>query len=160
VLLRQKVKRKEVNSMKKLFLVVAGLVLVGTCMALAADQAAGKGATDRGRPGQEMKRGPGEMGLGLYSQLNLTEEQKSKIQEIQKIRREQFAALKEDATLTQEQKREKMKTIMESTQKQMDEVLTPEQKQKLDQLREQMKQRWQERQKEGKGNKPSDKPAK
>jgi len=141
--------------MKRLIIIIAAMILAGTFMVRAADQPAGKGPWNKGKHGGEMKKGSGGMGLGLYSQLNLTEEQKAKIQEIQKSRRDQLSALKEDTTLTPEQKREKMRTIMESCQKQMDEILTPEQKQKLDQLREQMRERWKQHQQE-KGNKPSD----
>ncbi|MGB9642894.1 MAG: Spy/CpxP family protein refolding chaperone [Candidatus Ratteibacteria bacterium] len=146
--------------MKKIILIAAALMLTKAYMVLAADLPAGKGLWNKGKSGQEMKRGPGEIGLGLYSQLNLTEEQKAKIQEIQKSRRDQLSALKEDTTLSHEQKREKMRTIMESTQKQMDEILTPEQKQKLDQLREQMRERLRQHQEKIKENKPSEQPAK
>ena len=144
--------------MKKLLILTSAILIFGgVCVLLAADQPSGKGAGDKGKAGQGMKMGRGEMGLGLYSRLNLTDDQKAKITEIMKSRHDQLSALKEDNSLTKEQKREKMKSIMESTQKQMDEVLTPEQNQQLEQLRaqmkEKMKERWQEK------NKGENKPA-
>jgi len=133
--------------MKKLLILTSAILIFGgVCVLLAADQPSGKGAGDKGKAGQGMKMGRGEMGLGLYSRLNLTDDQKAKITEIMKSRHDQLSAL-----------REKMKSIMESTQKQMDEVLTPEQNQQLEQLRaqmkEKMKERWQEK------NKGENKPA-
>ncbi|MCM8814915.1 MAG: Spy/CpxP family protein refolding chaperone, partial [Candidatus Omnitrophica bacterium] len=123
------------------------------CVLLAVEQGAGKGpgaVGEKVKQWKEMRKGQGEMGLGLYSRLDLTDEQKAKIQEIQKSRHEQISAIKQDETLSKEQKREKIKAIMESTQKQMDEVLTPEQKKKIEELRAEMLEKWKKRQQENK----------
>lgn len=143
--------------MKKILTLISLLAFVGVCAVLAENATPGKGPEQKHKFGQEMRKGPGEMGLGLYSKLNLTDEQKQKIIEIQKTRRSQMDALKEDTSLTPEQKRQKMKEIYETTQKQMDEVLTAEQKQQIEQLREQMREQmrknWENRKKGD--NKPS-----
>ncbi|MCM8759923.1 MAG: hypothetical protein NC906_09170 [Candidatus Omnitrophica bacterium] len=134
--------------MKKILMVGVFLLVAGGLI-LAAEQQIEKNKIEKRGAEQGLRRGPGEMGLGLYERLNLTEEQKAKIREIQKSRREQLSALQQDTTLSQEQKREKMRQIMESTQKQMDEVLTPEQRQQMEKLREEMrermKQHWKKR---------------
>ncbi|MCM8823029.1 MAG: hypothetical protein NC831_09565 [Candidatus Omnitrophica bacterium] len=140
--------------MKKILILTAVLMLFGCArVLLAAEQGAGKGSGAVGekvKQWKEMRKGQGEMGLGLYSRLDLTDEQKAKIQEIQKSRHEQISAIKQDETLSKEQKREKIKAIMESTQKQMDEVLSPEQKKKIEELRAEMLERWKKRQQENK----------
>lgn len=138
--------------MKKILIIAAAVILSCGFALRAADQP----STAPGDKGSEkgLKMGRGEMGLGMYQQLNLTDEQKAKIQEIMKSRHTQLQALREDKTLTKEQIREKSKAIMESTQKQMDEVLTPEQREKMQQIRaeweKKAKERWQQRNKENK----------
>ncbi|MCM8824958.1 MAG: Spy/CpxP family protein refolding chaperone [Candidatus Omnitrophica bacterium] len=140
--------------MKKILILTVALMVFGcACVLLAVEQGAGKGpgaVGEKVKQWKEMRKGQGEMGLGLYSRLDLTDEQKAKIQEIQKSRHEQISAIKQDETLSKEQKREKIKAIMESTQKQMDEVLTPEQKKKIEELRAEMLEKWKKRQQENK----------
>ncbi|MCX7705462.1 MAG: hypothetical protein N2115_04305 [bacterium] len=142
--------------MRKILMTATILTLAGAFILMAADNPAVKGAGEKGGLGLGIKRAPGEMGLGHYSRLNLTEEQKAKIKEIQKSRREQLSALKQDTTLTAEQRREKARAIFESTQKQIDEILTPEQRQQLEQLRAEMKEKMKSAWKKKHGEKPSE----
>ena len=66
----------------------------------------------------------------MSRRLNLTDEQKAKIRPILQDEQKQMKALREDASVSQEQRREKARQIRNSNQRQIDEILTPEQKEK------------------------------
>lgn len=65
------------------------------------------------------------------SQLNLTEQQKTSIKSIFETSREKAKAIKEDTSLTQEQKKTQFMELKQATHEQVMSVLTPEQQQKL-----------------------------
>lgn len=71
---------------------------------------------------------PGRVG----EELGLTPEQKSKFEAIQKDAAEKRKALREDTSLTQEQRREKAKAINEETKVKLKEILTAEQLSKME----------------------------
>jgi len=77
----------------------------------------------------------------MSSELNLNDEQKTKVTALLekqgKERRELFA----DNTLPREERRDKMRALMESENKQLKAILTPEQFEKWQKLREQMRPR-------------------
>jgi protein CpxP len=74
-------------------------------------------------------------GMGPMAKLNLTDEQRAKIQPILKASREQAHAVRNDSTLTPEQKHAKMRDIHQGTMTQMNSLLTPEQQQQWQQMR-------------------------
>lgn len=57
----------------------------------------------------------------------LTEDQKSRLQEIRKSQADQIKAIRDDATLTQGQKRQEIRKINRNAQPQIKSVLSPEQ---------------------------------
>ena len=77
----------------------------------------------------------------LSQHLNLTEDQKKQLQPILAGELKQMRAVGEDVSLTQDQKREKMKQIHEASRPQVQVILTPEQQQKFAQMREEAKER-------------------
>ena len=84
-------------------------------------------------------RGPGrgpnlEM---LSEQLGLSADQKAKIGPILKQERDQLKALRDDQSLSREQKMDKMRSIREENAKAVRAVLTPDQAKKLDEMRAQ-----------------------
>lgn len=79
----------------------------------------------------------------LAKRLNLTEAQKSQVQSYWQEQRTQLQALRNDSTLSREQRFEKMRAIQRQTQDKIRATLTPEQQAKHDQLRERMQQRGQ-----------------
>jgi Spy/CpxP family protein refolding chaperone len=86
-----------------------------------------------------MGRGKGAgmgRGMGPMAKLNLTDDQRAKIQPILKSSREQAHAVRNDTTLTPEQKRAKMREIHQGTMAQMNSLLTPEQQQQWQQMRQ------------------------
>lgn len=72
----------------------------------------------------------------LGQQLNLTDDQKEKVQPILQDQHRQMKAVRDDVSLTQDQKHEKMKQIHESTHTQIQAILTPDQQEKFKQLKE------------------------
>ena len=75
----------------------------------------------------------------LAEKLNLTDAQKSQFQQIGRDMRKQGMAIRQDSSLTDNQKKEKVRELRKQSHKQMFSVLTPEQKEKLKQLREEHK---------------------
>jgi Spy/CpxP family protein refolding chaperone len=74
---------------------------------------------------------PQRMLQRLSEQVNLTDDQKAKILPLLQAQAEQLKTLHDDASLTDDEKHEKMRTMMQSTRKQIGDLLTPEQKEKF-----------------------------
>ena len=72
----------------------------------------------------------------LTEKLNLTDDQKAKLKPILQDQMQQMKAVREDSSLSQEQKRAKMKSIHESLHDQINAVLTSEQQAKFKQMRQ------------------------
>ena len=83
-----------------------------------------KGGKD-GRPGPH----------NPFEKLNLTEEQKAQVHPIMQKTGEEIKAIKEDASLSQEQKEQQIQTIRQNTEEQLKTILTPEQFQKLEAMK-------------------------
>jgi len=75
----------------------------------------------------------------LAQKLNLTDAQKEQFQQIGREMRKQGMAIRQDSTLTDSQKKEKMLALRKQSHQQMFGVLTQEQKDQLKQMREQHK---------------------
>jgi Spy/CpxP family protein refolding chaperone len=82
----------------------------------------------RGRHG--FGRGFGRHG-GPRMDLGLTADQRTQLQGIHKNTRDQVSAIRNDTTLTSEQKEAKLKSVFESAHQQTNNILTPEQQQKM-----------------------------
>jgi Spy/CpxP family protein refolding chaperone len=92
---------------------------------------AGKSNKDKGaRKGDAAGRAG--KSFGMQQELNLTQDQKTKMQQIRTDYRSKFEALRNDKALTQEQKRAKMQELMQAQQAQMKSVLTKEQAEKME----------------------------
>ena len=91
----------------------------------------------------------------LSQHLNLTEEQKIQLKPILAGEFKQMRAVGEDASLTQDQKREKMKQIHEASRPQVQAILTPEQQQKFAQMKEEAKERRGEKKDKGQSGLPT-----
>jgi protein CpxP len=72
----------------------------------------------------------------LSERLNLTDDQKAKVKPILEDQTQQMKAVRADSSLSQEQKRAKMKSIHESSHDQINAVLTPEQQAKFKQMKQ------------------------
>src|ERR1700738_573687 len=85
----------------------------------------------------------------LSQHLNLTEDQKKQLKPILAGAVKQKRAVGVDASLTQDQKREKMKQIHEASRPQVQAILMPEQQQKFAQMKEEAKERRGEKKDKG-----------
>ena len=74
----------------------------------------------------------------MAEQLNLTEDQKPKVQSIMKAQMDKMRGLRQDTSLTPEDRKAKMKTIREDTAAQMKAVLTADQFQKWQDMQSKM----------------------
>ena len=74
-------------------------------------------------------------GFGGFGQLNLTEDQKTRLHTLMQNERQQIDAIRQDTTLTDAQKREKIGQIHKDMRTQFSSILTPEQQQQLAQGR-------------------------
>lgn len=74
----------------------------------------------------------------LSEKLNLTDDQKAKIKPILEDQIKQMKAAHEDTSLSPEQKRDKMKSIHDTSHEQINAVLTPEQQTKFKEMQEHM----------------------
>ena len=100
----------------------------------------------QGPPGSEFGPGAGGPKLPrlqqLARQLDLTEAQKTQIQGVLDNARTRLQALRNDTTLTREQKREPMQQITQRAREQIHAALTPDQQLKAEDLRQQAEQRF------------------
>jgi periplasmic protein CpxP/Spy len=81
----------------------------------------------------------------LSKELKLTDEQKTQLKPILEDQQKQFQALRDDNTLTREKRRSKLQEIRQSTQEQMNSVLTSDQQAKLKKMYEIRRSRWDRR---------------
>ena len=73
-------------------------------------------------------------GMGPLARLNLTDDQRAKIQPILHNSRQQAQAVRNDTTLTPEQKQAKLRDIHQDAMTQMNSLLTPEQQQQWQEM--------------------------
>ena len=128
------------------FAVLVFLASSVTTRAQDAQESKAQAQTEAGpHHGQQLER--------LSKELNLTDEQKEKVKPILDEQTKQMHAAQEDTSLTQQQKRDKMKQIHQTTHSQINEILTPEQQKKFAALKEQQKEHH-----EGSKESPSEQP--
>lgn len=123
---------------------------LGACL-LAGGLLHGASAGPTQKPGQGMTGpggGPGGQGgrgmrflQRMGDELNLTAAQKAKLQPIAKASREKMMALRDDQTLTEDQRRAKFKAIRDERNKKIAAILTPAQKKKFAEITAKMAQR-------------------
>jgi Spy/CpxP family protein refolding chaperone len=75
----------------------------------------------------------------LTKDLNLTDDQQAKIKPILQDRRSKAQAIRGDASLSKEQRKDKMKEVSQSSNDQIKAILTPDQQKKFDQVMEEIK---------------------
>lgn len=98
-------------------------------------------------PGTGQEQGPraGEGRVAILEKvakaLGLTDEQKADIKSIVEQRRAKVMAVRENKSLSPEQKREQVKEILQSSFQQIKGILTPDQQQKLEQIIQRVKER-------------------
>jgi Spy/CpxP family protein refolding chaperone len=74
----------------------------------------------------------------LTKQLDLTPEQQPKVRSILEEQQKQLTALRQNSSMSEEDRRAKMQEIHRSGMEQIRGILTPEQQQKMQQMRQNM----------------------
>ncbi|MCX5635548.1 MAG: hypothetical protein NTW55_06910 [Planctomycetota bacterium] len=128
-------------------------VLITAVFAMSSQQAFGKddpnakAKVEKGQP-----KGPGDMRESintrmenLSKELNLTKEQQEKIRPIIENEMKEMRIVREDSSLTPEQKREKTKAIRQTTNEAINKILKPEQQKKYAEMQENARQKMAER---------------
>ena len=113
-----------------LVMLVAGLVFAQT------SQAPQTSTSDKHAGMHRNGESPEQHLQALSEKLNLTDDQKAKLKPILEDQMQQMKAVREDSSLSPEQKRAKMKSIHESLHNQINAVLTPEQQAKFKQMKQ------------------------
>ncbi len=106
-------------------ILIAGLALATTMWAQA-------GSTPVPAERAKHARGPERM----FQALNLTDDQKAKVQTILQGERSQIQALRNNTSLTDEQKKQQIRELRKNDHQQLLAVLTPEQQAKMKELRQ------------------------
>jgi Spy/CpxP family protein refolding chaperone len=91
-------------------------------------------ATDNGN-NATTQNGGSQRGQRFAEALNLTPQQQSDLKSIRDNQRQQAQAIKNDSSLTPDQKKAKFKELRKSSHEQMMAKLTPEQQQKFKEMR-------------------------
>jgi protein CpxP len=105
---------------------VVALLLAGASPAFIRAQATQDAGQEQAAPAQNAPARP---------DLNLTDDQKAQMKKIHENAKAQLDAVNNDSSLSADQKQEKLRQIHRDTHKQMQAILTPEQKQKMKEWR-------------------------
>ena len=122
----------------------SGMLVLGLALCGAQANAQG-GAPEGGHKGrgQRMGVGPDQQLQRLSETLKLTDDQKSQIKPILEDRHQKMESMHSDTSLSEEDKRNKMRSIFEDSNNKIRAVLNDEQKQKFDQMQQRRHDRMQ-----------------
>jgi Spy/CpxP family protein refolding chaperone len=110
-------------------------ILVLSAASVTFAQTSPQASTPEKRAGMHQKGESVEQHLQMLSEkLNLTDDQKAKLKPILQDQMQQMKGVREDSSLSEDQRRAKMKSIHESLHDQINAVLTPEQQAKFKQM--------------------------
>lgn len=136
------------SNLKRLaVLIAAAATLAGTALPAAAQQGMGMGpgAGAGARQGQVQKNIPESRLERMAVRLNLTAEQKEKILPILQEEYNEIKTMRNDTTLTRQQRQQKMQELRDRYHNRVKELLTPAQQQQADAMRQQARERWERR---------------
>jgi periplasmic protein CpxP/Spy len=109
---------------------LGGMVSLGLAAALAVPGALAKPQTAPQTAGKEMAMHGGGLEAAVQS-LSLTDDQKAKVKDIFADAKTKKQAVTSDSSLSEDQKKAKMKELHSATMAKLNEVLTPEQQTEL-----------------------------
>jgi Spy/CpxP family protein refolding chaperone len=116
------------KSLRKGVLLAAGLLAIAGSPMLASAAAMPQDAG-------QTQAAPADQGKGSRPDLNLTDDQKAQMKKIHEGAKSQIAAVNNDTSLSADQRQAKIHAIHRDTHKQMEALLTPEQRQAQKQWR-------------------------
>lgn len=94
-------------------------------------------AQDNTTPPPSARRGRGPNFQAIFDKLDLTDDQKAKVKTVMSDMRDKMTALRDDTSLSREDRQTKMKDIREAADAKLKTILTPEQYTKFLDLRKQ-----------------------
>lgn len=119
------------------------IAAAGLCLALIASGLAQTtqppAGSSEGAQGQYREREGRRGDRRFGGKLNLTTDQKAQMKAMQESNRSQMQAIRNDTSLTEEQKRTKMKELRQSSRSQFESVLTPEQREQAAKFKQERK---------------------
>jgi Spy/CpxP family protein refolding chaperone len=126
------------KSIKRAATILSLAVLAAALPALAQyGQEPGPGGPPKGhREGGPGHVSPKEKAAHLAKKLNLTDEQKSKVEAIFQDEHDQLVKLRENSSLSREERHAKIEEIWKSASNRIKEVLTKEQQRKYEEIQE------------------------
>ena len=111
----------DTKSLRKGVLLAAGLLAISVSPMLATAAAIPQDAG-------QTQAAPADQGKRERPDLNLTDDQKAQMKKIHEGAKSQIAAVNNDSSLSADQKQAKIKSIHRDSRKQMEALLTPEQR--------------------------------
>jgi len=111
--------------------IFGGLVSLGLVATLAIPVSLAKPQATPAAQGEHKEMGKHEKLQAAVESLNLTDDQKAKVKDIFADAKTKRQAVLADTSLSEDQKKAKMKELHEATMAKMNEVLTPEQQAEL-----------------------------
>ena len=124
------------KSMFRIAIIAAGLVVAALPAARAADETQPTPPPPGGGPRGEWREHRQEMmGKEMTEKLGLSQDQQDKVKAIREKNQADIKAVRDDASLTEDQKREKIRELRMNSMKDIRAVLTPDQQAKMDQMR-------------------------
>jgi Spy/CpxP family protein refolding chaperone len=121
---------------------LAVAILFGGSLAVRAQETGTQQSSTQAEAQTQMQKTQRESRMEYLSkELNLTDEQKTKLKPILADEGKQMRAVHDDTSLTQDQRREKMKELRANSETQINDILTPEQQKKFEELKAQQKAR-------------------
>ena len=111
--------------------ILGGLVSLGLVATLALPVSLAKPQATPAAQGEHKEMGKHERLQAAVESLNLTDDQKAKVKDIFADAKSKRQVLVADTSLSEDQKKAKMKELHEATMAKMNEVLTPEQQAEL-----------------------------
>jgi protein CpxP len=130
------------KNMKIAALSLGAVLMAAPIMGLAQENATAPASNDQTTTqgtgyGRHMHRmDPAKRLEWMSKKLNLTDDQKAKLQPILQDEFQQMKAVRDDASLNREQTRDKMMQLRQTFHPQVTAVLTPDQQQKLEQMKQ------------------------
>jgi periplasmic protein CpxP/Spy len=123
--------------MKRVFLSVAlaGSIIAAGIPVLAQTATDSQSNTTTQQPQKQWQHHHGDRMARMAKELNLSQDQQDKLKPIFEKQRGQAQAIKNDSSLSQDQKKEKFQALRQDTMAQVNNILTPEQQQQWQQIR-------------------------
>ena len=125
--------------MKRVFLTaaLAASMIAAGLPAVAQSATDSQNSTTQQQTANEGRHGGkhGDRFARMAQKLNLSQDQQDKLKPILEKQRDQAKAIRNDSSLTQDQKKEKFQALRQDTMAQVNSILTPEQQQQWQQMR-------------------------